>query len=193
MDLAEQKRVVRTQAHALRRAQLNKDELSRQILAKFLALREYQDAGTVLFYVDVRDEVRTHHELSKALISDKRVVVPYCVDAELKLFPLTRFDELEPGAFGILEPKLQLRGLPNKLVGVEQLDVIMVPGVAFDRRGTRLGHGYGYYDKLLRHARPGTFLVALAFECQLFSEIPTSRHDIFMDRVLTELAVYGTG
>jgi len=62
--------------------------------------------------------------------------------------------------------------------------------VAFDRHGGRMGHGFGYYDKLLGHARADTPLVALAFECQLFDEIPTESHDIFMDRVVTEAAVY---
>ena len=66
----------------------------------------------------------------------------------------------------------------------------MVPGVAFDRRGGRMGHGFGYYDKLLEHARPDAPLVALAFECQLFPEIPTQAHDIFMDKIITEQAIY---
>ena len=66
----------------------------------------------------------------------------------------------------------------------------MVPGVAFDRRGARMGHGFGYYDKLLEHARPDTPLVALAFECQLFNEIPTQSHDIFMDKIITEQSIY---
>ena len=66
----------------------------------------------------------------------------------------------------------------------------MVPGVAFDRHGGRTGHGKGYYDKLLQHARPDAPLVALAFECQLFPEIPTAQHDIFMDRIITEKAIY---
>jgi 5-formyltetrahydrofolate cyclo-ligase len=66
----------------------------------------------------------------------------------------------------------------------------MVPGVAFDREGGRTGHGKGYYDKLLQHARPDAPLVALAFECQLFPEIPMQPHDIFMDAVVTEEAVY---
>jgi 5-formyltetrahydrofolate cyclo-ligase len=66
----------------------------------------------------------------------------------------------------------------------------MVPGVAFDRNGARMGHGKGYYDKLLQHARLDAPLVALAFECQLFPEIPTAPHDIFMDKIITESAVY---
>jgi 5-formyltetrahydrofolate cyclo-ligase len=66
----------------------------------------------------------------------------------------------------------------------------MVPGVAFDRSGARMGHGKGYYDKLLQHARKDAPLVALAFECQLFPEIPVAPHDIFMDLIITEKAIY---
>jgi 5-formyltetrahydrofolate cyclo-ligase len=66
----------------------------------------------------------------------------------------------------------------------------MVPGVAFDRRGGRMGHGKGYYDKLLEHARLDTPLVALAFECQMFPEIPVAEHDVFMDKIITESATY---
>jgi len=68
--------------------------------------------------------------------------------------------------------------------------LVMVPGVAFDRRGARMGHGKGYYDKLLEHARPDTPLVALAFECQLFPEVPVQAHDIFMDQIITEQTIY---
>jgi 5-formyltetrahydrofolate cyclo-ligase len=98
-------------------------------------------------------------------------------------------DELAIGMYRILEPKPELRHLPHKQVPVTELDLIIVPGVAFDRRGGRMGHGKGYYDKLLEHARPDTPLVALAFDCQLFPEIPTAAHDIFMDRIVTESGV----
>ena len=84
----------------------------------------------------------------------------------------------------------ELRGVASKRVEIEELDLIMVPGVAFDRRGGRSGHGKGYYDKLLEHARPDTPLVALAFECQMFDEVPMQDHDVFMDKVITEAAVY---
>ena len=98
--------------------------------------------------------------------------------------------ELEAGMYKILEPKEPLRNLPEKRVLVENLDVIMVPGVAFDYEGGRTGHGKGYYDKLLQNARPDTPLIALAFECQMFPEIPMAEHDIFMDKVITEERIY---
>jgi 5-formyltetrahydrofolate cyclo-ligase len=99
-------------------------------------------------------------------------------------------DELAIGMYKILEPKSALRLHPNKQVQATELDLIMVPGVAFDRTGARMGHGKGYYDKLLQHARLDAPLAALAFECQLFPEIPTAPHDIFMDMIITERAIY---
>jgi 5-formyltetrahydrofolate cyclo-ligase len=99
-------------------------------------------------------------------------------------------DELELGMYRILEPRAELRSVQEKKVLPQELDFVMVPGVAFDREGGRTGHGKGYYDKLLQHARPDAPLVALAFECQLFPEIPMQPHDIFMDAVVTEEAVY---
>ena len=189
-DSSALKKTIREQAHAARLAQLNKDEVSQTIVDRFMQLPEYQQAQTVMFYVDVRTEVRTRQALPAALASGKRIVIPYCVDGELELFHLESMDELELGMYRILEPKAELRGIPAKKTPVEELDLVMVPGVAFDRRGGRTGHGKGYYDKLLEHALSKTPLIALAFECQLFPEIPMQDHDIFMDKVVTEAAVY---
>jgi 5-formyltetrahydrofolate cyclo-ligase len=190
VDFAERKRTLREQAHANRREQEGKDELSREIVARFRQLPEYQAANAVMFYVDVRTEVRTRHDLQAALDSGKKIVVPWCLDGELELFHLENIDELELGMYKILEPRSELREVESKSVDVTELDLIMVPGVAFDRRGARMGHGKGYYDKLLQHARPDAPLIALAFECQLFAEIPTEDHDIFMDKILTETETY---
>lgn len=190
IDFQQKKQAIREQAHANRRAQENKDELSQQICQTFVGLPEYAAAQTVMFYVDVRTEVRTRHFLPTALTHGKRIVVPYCVEGELQLFHLESMEELAIGMYKILEPKTELRNLPEKNVEVAQLDLVMVPGVAFDRAGGRMGHGFGYYDKLLEHVRPDAPLVALAFECQIFPEIPTAEHDVFMDKIITENAVY---
>ena len=110
---------------------------------------------TVMYYIDVRSEVRTRHALPAAAGDGKKIVVPWCNDkGELELFHLESMDELAVGMYKILEPKPELRGLPAKQVRAEDLDLVMVPGVAFDRSGARMGHGKGYYDKLLQHARP---------------------------------------
>jgi 5-formyltetrahydrofolate cyclo-ligase len=188
--VAELKKSIRAQSHANRNALAEKDELSKLILARVLALPEYHSAKTVMFYIDVRSEVRTRQALPMALESGKKIVVPYCVDGLLELFHLESMDELDIGMYRILEPKAELRNVAEKKIDVEELDLILVPGVAFDRRGGRTGHGKGYYDKLLEHRRQNTPLVALAFECQMFPEIPMDDHDIFMDKVVTEEAVY---
>lgn len=184
--LAARKEEIRRFAHAARRAVPDKDGLSRRITNHLLSLDEYQAAGTILFYVDVRDEVRTQEVLASAVRSDKQIVVPYCVENQLKLFSLASMDEMEAGAYRIPEPRAELRSLPEKRVAVEQLDLILVPGLAFDRQGGRIGYGKGYYDRLLAAARRDTLLVALAFDCQIFDGVPMQSHDIYMDAVITE-------
>jgi 5-formyltetrahydrofolate cyclo-ligase len=190
-DIFELKKRIREQAHENRRNQENKDELSRAICETFLTLPEYERAKTVMFYVDVRTEVRTRDDLARALTHGKTIVVPWCNSAgELELFRLERMEDLALGMYRILEPRSELRSLPERQVDVASLDLVMVPGVAFTREGARMGHGRGYYDKLLEHVRPDTPLVALAFECQLFPEIPTQPHDVFMDKIITEAAIH---
>ena len=191
MDPGELKQFIRKQAHENRRNQEDKDGLSATIIRKFMELPEFQQATTVMYYVDVRAEVRTRFALPDALATGKRIIVPWCNDeGELELFLLESMDELELGMYSILEPKQELRRLPEKVVQPQDIDLIMVPGVAFDERGGRTGHGKGYYDKLLEHARPDCPLVALAFDCQMFAEIPMQSHDIFMDKVITESAIH---
>jgi 5-formyltetrahydrofolate cyclo-ligase len=182
------KAALRELARKNRVAQKNKDEISRGIVASFMALPEYAAAKTVLFYVDAGSEVRTRHSLPDALAGGKRIVVPYCIveTNELELFLLEDMSELVEGAYKILEPKAELRTLPNKIVRPENLDLVMVPGTAFDPKGGRMGQGKGYYDRLLARVRPDAALVAIAFDCQIFDEIPVSAHDVFMDKVLTE-------
>ncbi len=189
-DLADRKAAIRAAAHAARKAQIDKEGISSRITDRVMAMPRYLSATCVMWYVDVRDEVRTRHALPRALSSSQKIVVPYCVDGELELFYLESMDELELGMYKILEPRVDLREVTAKNVAIEELDFVMVPGVGFDRNGGRTGHGKGYYDKLLENARPDTPLVALGFECQLFDEIPMQDHDIYMDAIVTEDAIY---
>jgi 5-formyltetrahydrofolate cyclo-ligase len=190
VELHEEKKAIREKAHAARNALTDKDALSQIICERLVTLPEYQAAHTVMYYVDVRSEVRTRLYLQTALGHGKRIVVPYCVDDELETFHLTDMNQLSVGMYKILEPRPELRTIAELKVPVAELDLIVVPGVAFDRNGGRLGHGKGYYDKLLEHARPQTPLIALAFECQLFPHIPMQEHDVYMDKVVTEKACY---
>lgn len=187
-DAQARKAAIREQARKNRIAQKNKDEVSLGICTKFTALPAYTIAKTVMWYVDAGSEVRTRHTLPIALTHGKRVVVPWCVveTNELELFLLEDMSELVEGAYKILEPKDDLRQLSGKVIRPEELDLVMVPGTAFDHRGGRMGQGKGYYDRLLANARPDAPLIGMAFECQIFDEIPVAPHDVFMDQVLTE-------
>ena len=187
-DPQARKTAIREQARKNRVAQKDKDAVSRVICDKFIALPAYAAAKTVMWYVDAGSEVRTRHTLPAALGHGKRVVVPWCVveTNTLELFLLEDVSELVEGAYKILEPKEELRSLPAKVVKPEELDLVMVPGTAFDPRGGRMGQGKGYYDRLLATARADAPLVGMAFDCQVFDEIPVAPHDVFMDLVLTE-------
>jgi 5-formyltetrahydrofolate cyclo-ligase len=189
VDTASEKRRIRESARAKRHAQADKDEASRMILQRLMSMPEYEMAQTVAFYVDVRDEVRTRFALAKALSTRKRIVVPYCEDKKLALCRICQLDELEAGRFGVLEPRREFRQ-PHRILSASQSDLIVVPGVAFDRHGGRMGHGLGYYDRLLAALPPTTVLVGLAYECQVFDQIPVDTHDVSMDWVITESTVY---
>ena len=191
-DPQAQKAAIREQARKNRVAQKNKEEISRDICEEFMAMPEYAAAKTVLWYVDAGSEVRTRHMLPEAMAKAAKVIIPFCIveTNQLELFWLEDMGELVEGAYKILEPASDLRMLPSKRVQPEELDLVAVPGTAFDPSGGRMGQGKGYYDRLLARVRPDCPLIALSFECQVFPSIPVAAHDVYMDLVLTEQKTY---
>jgi 5-formyltetrahydrofolate cyclo-ligase len=193
--LLERKARLRRQAYDARNAQEDKDEVSKAIVERFIALPEYAAAHTAMWYLDVRSEVRTRHQLGDALLGGKRIIVPYCTVDEggankLGLWHLTSMDELIVGMWKILEPPKERWGEAGKEVEPRDLDLVMVPGVGFARDGARMGNGQGYYDRLLHQVRPDAPLIAMAYECQMFPELAVGPQDVYMDKVVTEKAVY---
>lgn len=195
-QLMERKNAMRRQAYDARAAQEDKDEVSAAACDRFVALPEYQRAKVAMWYIDCRSETRTKPHLRKELeAGEKTIIVPYCTvddkgDNKLGLWRLEHFDELVVGKWNILEPPRDSWGKPEKEVEPDALDIVMVPGVGFDREGGRMGNGQGYYDRLLERARQDCPLVALCYESQLFDQILMGPHDIYMDKVVTESAVY---
>ena len=192
---ADPKAAMRRAAYDARAAQPDKEAVSAAATAALVALPEYQQAQTVLWYIDCRSELRTQHALPAALASDKRIVVPYCtVDDfganKLGLWWLQSMDELVVGKWKILEPPRERWGEAGKEIPPEELDLVVVPGVGFSRVGGRMGNGQGYYDRLLGRVRPDCPLIGLCYECQLFDNLVVSSQDVFMDKVVTEKTVY---
>jgi len=184
------KAALRAAVLARRRARPDAEDASRAILERVRTLPAYRAARVVLLYVSARSEVRTGPALGAARAEGKTVAVPYCVGDELALFRWTDPGELAPGAFGILEPRPELRGRPDRLVRPTDLDAVLVPGIAFDRRGGRLGSGRGFYDRLLSRVRPDATLIGAAFDCQLVDRVPVDPWDVSLDHVVTETAIY---
>lgn len=194
-ELMEAKGQMRRQAYDARNAQQDKDAVSLMAVAALMELPEYRAAQTILWYLDCRSELRTRHALPQALASDKRIVVPYCTVDEsgankLGLWWLQSMEELIVGKWNILEPPKGRWGEPGKEIPAADLDLVIVPGVGFSRGGGRMGNGQGYYDRLLEHVRFNCPLVGLCYECQLFDNLIVGPHDVFMDKVVTERAVY---
>jgi 5-formyltetrahydrofolate cyclo-ligase len=194
-ELLEAKGLMRRAAYDARNAQPDKDRISEVAVATLMKLPEYQSAQTVLWYIDCRSELRTKQALPEALVSGKQIIIPYCTLDEagankLGLWRLERMDELVVGKWKILEPPHERWSEPGKEFQPEQLDLVIVPGVAFSREGGRMGNGQGYYDRLLERVRPACRLIGLCYECQLFDDLIVSPHDVFMDKVVTERAAY---
>ncbi len=194
-ELRERKQQMRRAAYDARNAQEDKGRVSELAIARFVELAEYRQAQTAMWYIDCRSELRTKHALPAALASGKRIVVPYCTvdeqgDNKLGLWHLENMDELVVGTWKILEPPRERWGEPGKEVEPGELDIVMVPGVAFSREGARMGNGQGYYDRLLQRVRQDCPLVAVCYESQLFDDLIVGPHDVFMDKVVTENAVY---
>jgi 5-formyltetrahydrofolate cyclo-ligase len=194
-EIKEAKRILRRAAYDARNAQKNKNRASEAAIATLVQLPEYRAARTALWYLDCRSELRTRHAIPAALASGKQIIVPYCTIDEsgankLGLWRLESLDELVVGTWKILEPPRDRWEEPGKAIPPDQIDIVIVPGVAFSRAGGRVGNGAGYYDRLLERVRPDCPLVALCYECQLFDDLIVGPHDVFMDKVVTEKATY---
>jgi 5-formyltetrahydrofolate cyclo-ligase len=189
-EIEQQKRHLRVTALEVRGRLHDKPRLSAAIVQRLVSLAEYEAAGTISCYVSTEDEVHTHELLQMAWSAGKRTAVPYIAGGRIVLFRLDRLDELAPGHFGILEPKRELRGLADRRVEPDALELVVVPGVAFDQHCGRLGHGKGHYDNLLPHVGRGARRIGLAFECQIVDEVPMLPHDVFLHAIVTERAIY---
>lgn len=163
---------------------ITKEKKGDIIKNRLFGLEEFKKAKTVMFYVSLDYEVGTKEMIKESLKMGKVVAVPVTVKKDKTILPsrvLNFEEELAPANFGILEPKQEFL----RLISKEDLDLIVVPGLAFDKRGVRIGHGGGYYDRFLKQISPRTQTIGLAFDFQILNYLPTSRHDIPVSRVVS--------
>ncbi len=143
------------------------------------------EAKIALLYVDNQSEVRSAGIIRRAFDHNKIVVLPL-VKTETKKFKLFKIDhferDLKPGPNGILQPD------PEKCrtVPIDCIDIAIIPGVAFDEKGGRIGLGVGYYDRLIPHLPVTTRKVALALEIQIIPQAPIESHDKHVDIIITD-------
>ncbi len=155
-------------------------EKSREIKEKLLLMPEFINAKTVAFYVSFSKEVFTH-SMIKDLLGKKRIFVPKVISGKITFHEIDNFNELKSGKLGILEPVT-----PNR-VSYDEIDLIIVPGIAFDKFGHRIGYGFGMYDKLLRNIECKK--IGFAFNLQIVDKIPKEKFDVAVDKIITEKEV----
>ncbi len=160
------------------------EAMSGIIQRTFMACREFEEAEIVALYVPVHNEVDTSRVLKESLIRGNSVLLPAVRGDGLDFRQISDLASFQRGEFGIMEPDCNC-----PVWSPREADVIVVPGVAFDLSGRRVGYGKGYYDRVL-HTLEGTGkLVGFSYELQLVADISTEPHDVRMDMIVTEKRV----
>lgn len=172
------KRDIRKRVAALLAAISSEDKLgqSLRVLEKIELLPEFVSSKVVMCYYSMPNELPTHQYI-KRWSETKTVVLPR-VDGDDLLLLKYNPDDMEEGKYGIFEPLLSCEKF-----NIADVDLVIVPGVAFDFNGNRLGHGKGYYDRLL--STSNVMKVGVALDCQIVETLPHCQHDIKMDLVLS--------
>ncbi len=171
--MREEKAILRKELLSLRDESPEKE----LFLSHLESFEEFKNAQTVFCYVSAGSEVKTHSFI-KEVLKTKRVLVPYCIDKNGTMIAveIKSLDELEEGFFGILSPKN-----PAEFPKTE-IDFAIVPAVAFDKDGYRLGYGKGYYDRFLSDITPYKLGICAK---ELFCEkLPHDEFDVKMNKVL---------
>lgn len=163
------------------------DNLSLTIADNLLSLKEMAFVKNVLIYVSTKGEVDTLGLIEELFKLGKIVYVPKVIDIKtglMRFYKISSLEDLEPGCMNILEPKKSLEVLEESLI--DDNFVIVMPGLAFDKKGHRLGYGGGFYDRFNARVYSGLLKLALSFDFQLVDELIANEFDIDVDKVITE-------
>ncbi|MDA0366721.1 MAG: 5-formyltetrahydrofolate cyclo-ligase [Chloroflexi bacterium] len=168
--------------------------LSLSIAERVVRMPAYRGARVLHAYIgSVDGEVETRDLVERALRAGKRVICPRAERRPRRLehYEITTLDDLELTSFGLWEPILARTRLVPADELATTLDLVLVPGIVFDRQGWRIGFGAGYYDRFLAGVQATA--VALAFSLQLRATVPHEPHDVPLDRIITEAEVIDAG
>ena len=173
------KKALRAQIRAQKRAMTEEmiAEKSRRLGELFCSCQAYRQAKTIYGYLPYNQEVRTVPMLEQALKDGKRVAVPKCYGDEMRFIFMDDLSKVEKGYAGIPEP------IADDPVADDTTALVLMPGLAFDPEGNRMGYGGGFYDKFLA-AEPNHPTLALCYDFQMLEHLDTEAHDIPVDTVL---------
>ncbi len=158
---------------------------SREVMKQLVTLPEYGRCRCIMLYWSCHNEVHTHDLVQAALKEGKKVVLPRCDTEREEIYPYQVNDvsrDLEIGPFGILQPKEDAGGV----VALSEIEICVVPGIAFDREGNRVGRGLGYYDRFLRRLGKKATKIGVAYAFQIVNKIYPTGGDASLDKIVTE-------
>ncbi len=176
----QQKKEIRKHIRILKNQISSEDKKARSkiIFEKLEKLKEFKRSKIIMAYWSMDDEVYTHDFILK-WYGEKKIILPVVKGDELELKSFSGLDNLIKGeSFGIEEPDGDIFDQPEKI------DLIIIPGIAFDKTNNRLGRGKAYYDKLLKFTKADK--IGICFDFQLLDLVPVDKHDIKMDLVISE-------
>lgn len=180
----DRKKEIRAKILKMRQA-LPKEEVrekSLRIMRRIEETETFKNADNLLAYIDFRGEVATRTLIEKAWELGKKVYVPRVAGKEMEFYQIHSFEDLEKGAYGILEPKKEC---PVYEAGEGQTTLAILPGSVFDKKKNRVGYGGGFYDRYFEK-RKDICRIAAAYEMQIVEEIETEEFDLPADYVTTE-------
>lgn len=156
----------------------DRNRKSRIIKKRLFNTTIFKKAKRVMCYISLAGEVDTGKMIKEAQKLGKIIVVPVCRDRKIIACLLDNEAKLERGPYGVWEP------VNKKPVSLKSLDLVLVPGLAFDKKGNRLGRGKGYYDRFLTKIPDKITSIGLAFDFQILPSIPTTTADVTVKRII---------
>lgn len=161
---------------------------SNKIIETIMELPEFKSSKNIMLYLSFNNEVNTYPLVKWCLDNNKIVIAPYCIQHSKEIVPyrITNLStDLVKSDFGVMEPKKDLL----EKINIEDIDLILVPAVAFDQHCNRIGFGAGYYDRFLCNKPKHTPAIGIAYDYQIIDKIPTDEYDVPLDFIITEKRV----